>query len=217
VGNHPARFRGENGTLRAGIQFDAPFTRLLERNNFRQSLIQYQRDRRQLIQFEDGVLQTMRVLLRQFEQLRTNMEIQRRAAVIAIRRVDQTQEDLMRPPAPAQPGQQPSQLGPTAALNLLTALSDLRNTQNNFMSVWLNYHATRMRLMRELGIIRLDERGLWIDEPLEAALRAAEEELPLPPPVPLEWMAVADSWPGTGDGLAPAVEGSSTSLESNHD
>ena len=99
-----------------------------------------------------------------------------------------TQEELNKPVPPPEPGQAAAQFGPTAAQNLLTALSDLRNTQNNFMSVWLNYYATRMQLMRELGLMQLDEQGRWIDTPLSALERPAPEEIATPPAVPAEWM-----------------------------
>jgi hypothetical protein len=118
-GNNPVKFRDETVTLRAGFEFDGPFTRLIERNNFRQQLIEYQQDRRQLIQFEDGLNQTLRQALRSLEELRVNLEIQRRAVAIAIRRVDQTREALNRPVPPTAPGQAPQALGPTAAQNLL--------------------------------------------------------------------------------------------------
>ena len=184
VGNNPVKFRGSTGTLRAGLQFDAPFTRLLERNNFRQVLIDYQRDRRRLIQYEDSVHRTLRGLLRDLEQLRVNLEIQRRAVAIAIRRVDQTREVLNQPPPPTQPGQAAAQLGPTAAVNLLTALSDLRSSQNNFMSVYLNYYAARMTLMRALGVMEINHEGMWVDRLHWEAQGATVEEAPLPPPVP---------------------------------
>src|SRR5262245_2864647 len=192
LGNNAVKFRGETGTLRAGLEFDGPFTRLVERNNFRQQLIQYQEDRRQLIQFEDGVHQTLRQSLRNLEQLRVNLEIQRRAVAIAVRRVDQTREALNRPVPPTGPGQPVQALGPTAAQNLLFALSDLRNTQNNLMSVWLNYQAERARLYRELGIMKIGDDGLWIDEPLETALCDVFEEDPLPPDAPGEWLTLAE-------------------------
>jgi hypothetical protein len=186
--DNPLDFRASTGALQAGLQFDAPFTRLLERNNYRSSLISYQQDRRQFIQFRDGMHQTLRQGLRRLRQLETNLEIQRRAMAISIRRVDLTQEDLNEPVPPAAPGAAAAQFGPTAALSLLTALSDLRNTQNNFMSVWLNYEATRMVLMRELGIMVLDENGRWVDLPIDQIERAHGEELPIPPGVPGEWL-----------------------------
>ncbi len=68
TGDNPVKFRAPTGHLQASLQFDAPLTRLLERNNFRQAIIDYQRDRRQLIQFEDSVDLTLRGLLRQLEQ-----------------------------------------------------------------------------------------------------------------------------------------------------
>ena len=197
-GNNPVHFEGSTGSLRASVQFDPPFTRLLERNNYRQVLIDYQRDRRQLIQYEDSVNLALRRNLRLLEELQQNLEIQRRAVVIAVRRVDQTRETLNKPPEMVEPGKTAAQLGPTAAQNLLTALSDLRNSQNNFMSVWLNYYARRMVLMRDLGVMKLDENGRWIDEPLEEALgnTETEEALPLPPAVPIEWLQEAGLEPG---------------------
>lgn len=194
TGSDPLKFGHDNSSVQAGVRFDAPFNRLTERNDFRQQLIVYQQQRRQLITYEDTVHRTLRQLLRDMEQLRVNLDIQRRAVAIAIRRADQTRENLNKPAAPAQPGQAQSQFGPTAATNLLTALSDLRNSQNNFMSVWLNYYAGRMRLMRELGIMRLDDNGNWIDEPIASSLSYATGTIEaLPPDVPKKWFEALDA------------------------
>ena len=35
------------------------------------------------------------------------------------------------------------------------------------MSAWLNHYETRMMLYRDLGIMELDDEGMWIDRPLE--------------------------------------------------
>ncbi len=221
--NNPVSFRGSTGNLRLGLEFDAPFTRLVERNNYRQSLIDYQRSRRDFIQSRDSLHLGLRGLLRQIEQLRTDLEIQRRAVAIAIRRVDLTRAALYAPVRPPQPGQRPAQFGPTAATNLLTALSALRNTQNNFMSVWLNYHAARMRLSRELGIMMLDHDGSWVDHPIansslddsSGSDKSSLAELPLPPAVPTEWIELTDRLPQEPDALFPAaVETSDGPLES---
>jgi hypothetical protein len=193
VGDNSVKFQARDTTVSAGLRFDTPFNRRVERNDFRQQLIFYQQARRQMIQYEDGVNRGLRTLLRELEQLRVNLEIQRRAVAISIRRVDQT--------PPAQPGQPVVQFGPTAALNLLTALSDLRSSQNNFMSVWLNYHAGRMRLLRDLGIIRIDDEGLWIEESVQDALNAAMAGVPveMPPDVPALWYETLDNLPEPED------------------
>jgi len=164
--NNPASFRAPTGSFRLGMEFDAPFTRLLERNAYRESLISYQQNRRSFIQSRDSVHLGLRQLLRQIVQLRTDLEIQRRAVAIAIRRVDLTRAQLYAPVTPPQPGQPVAPFGPTAAQNLIQSLSSLRNTQNTFMSVWLSYYATRMRLSRELGVMIVDQDGIWIDEPI---------------------------------------------------
>jgi len=187
--NNPLNLTGAKGTLRAGLQFDAPLTRLLERNNFRQQLINYDQSRRGMITYEDGIFQGFRVALRTLGQREQNLEIQRRAVKIAIRRVDQTRQMLTKPPAPGQP----ALLSPTATQDLLSALAALRESQNNFMSVWLAYYAGRMSLMRDLGVMRLDENGLWIDEPLEDALEEARKHpTVLPPAVPEAWLRQAE-------------------------
>jgi hypothetical protein len=190
--NNMFSFNPSNGNLTAGLQFDPPFTRLAERNNYRQQLINYQQDRRTLIQFEDNINQTLRQDLRTLKQLQLNLEIQRRAVAIAVRRVDKTLEDLNQPPEPVAPGQPAAQLSPTAALNLLTAISDLRNAQNNFMSVWMNYYSERVQFVRDLGVMKVDERGMWIDEPIDATLAPYFAEPSqveqLPPVVPDEWL-----------------------------
>ena len=65
--NNPLSFNARTGTIRAGLEFDAPFTRLLERNNYRQALIDYQQDRRSFIQSLDSIHRDMRQLVRRTE------------------------------------------------------------------------------------------------------------------------------------------------------
>jgi hypothetical protein len=215
--NNPVSFRESAGNLRMGLEFDAPFTRLLERNNYRQSLIDYQRSRRNFIGSHDSLHLGLRGLLRQIEQLRMDLEIQRRAVTIAIRRVDMTRAAFYAPVRPPQPGQRPAQFGPTAATNLLTALSALRNTQNNFMGVWLNYYAARMRLERELGTMKLDQDGGWMDHRVSNSSLANASDSgtsSLPPALPSEWIELADRLPEEQDALVPAaVETSDGSVE----
>jgi hypothetical protein len=188
VGNNGVAFNGKDGAMRVGVAFDAPFTRRLQRNDYRSALIFYQQQRRALYQYQDGVNLSLRALLRLLDQLETNMEIQRRAVIIAVRRVDKTREDLNKPPAPVEPGMPVEALGPTVGQNLIFALNDLTNAQNNLMSVVLNYYENRMLLYRNLGIMELDDCGMWIDRPIEDSEYLTEAECPLPPGVPGEWL-----------------------------
>jgi hypothetical protein len=209
-GDNPVRFQAPTGSLRASVEFDAPLTRLVERNNYRQQLIFYQQARRGLIQFDDGLNQTMRQYVRDVEQLRVNLELQRQAAIIAIRRVDFTRAELNRPLPTPVPGQPPPTFGPTAVQNLLSALADLSNVQNNFMSVWLNYYAIKMSLVRDLGLMELDEYGRWIERPFaeilqEAACRSPQQ---IPPSVPDEYWRLGgeEGEPDTAQPNQPAPE-----------
>ena len=195
TGNNPAKFQTPTGFMSAGVQFDAPFTRLTERNNFRQAILDYQQVRRQQIQYEDRIKLSIRQSLRQLELNKQNLETQRRAMIVAIRRVDQTRLTLSQP-APPLPAPGPDgivdisagQLGPTATLNLIFAFNDLRSTQDAFTSIWINYYATRASLAQQLGVMQLTEDGLWVDGPFASAERASADECPLPPPVPQEWL-----------------------------
>ena len=204
TGDNPVNFQHTNGGLRAGLRFDAPFTRLVERNNYRQQLINYQQQRRSLIQFEDTTHRVLRNYLRQMSRYQVNLEIQRRAVAIAIRRVDQRRENLNKPVAAAAAGAAQAQFGPTAALDLLTALSDLRSAQNNFMSVWLNYYEAHMQLIRDLGVMQLDESGLWVQQPLDQVERMAADECLLPPSIPEQWFKDLDAAGASGHSAGSA-------------
>ena len=48
-----------------------------------------------------------------------------------------------------------------------------------------------MELIRDLGLMQIDENNLWIDIPLEEAIRAQPEDKPLPPEVSEEWLQTA--------------------------
>src|SRR5690606_28798306 len=75
------------GSLRARLQFDAPLTRLQERNTYRQALIEYQQARRAYYQFEDNVSAQLRGIIRQIELNRVNFELRRVALRVAVAQV----------------------------------------------------------------------------------------------------------------------------------
>ncbi len=158
-GNHPFRFRGTTGRLRVGLEFDGAFTRLTERNAYRETLIEYQRARREYYTYEDRVTDSLRVTIRAIELDQLNFELNRVAVQVAISQVDQARLVLTASPRPGQG----SDLGPTAARDVVTALTGLLSAQNDFAGVWVDNEVQRMNLNIDMGIAQLDSRGLWID------------------------------------------------------
>jgi hypothetical protein len=86
------------------------------------------------------------------------------------------------PGTATQPGGQ-SQFGDTVARDLVNALIDLLNVQNDFLSVWVDHEVQRLALDFDLGIMELDARGIRIDH--TQPLRNFLSEAPFPPPCEL--------------------------------
>lgn len=164
--NNMLDFRGGTGNLQLGVEFDAPLARLLERNGYRETLIDFQRARRQFIQSRDSLQKGLRALLRNLQLRREQLEIQRGAVAIALRRSEQTQLQLMAPPARIGVGQG-SSINSNQAFNLGISQESLLRSNNDLLAAWLDHYAARLRLYRELGIMELDAEGRWIENPLK--------------------------------------------------
>ncbi len=193
---HPLRFRGTTGRLRVGLEFDAPLTRLAERNLYREVLIDYQRARREYYAYEDGINQTLRSSLRSIRLAQLDFELRRAAVRVAISQVELTQIRLSEPPKPGET----SKFGATTARDLVSALSGLLSAQNDFLSAWTDYEVQRVNLDLDLGTMQIDRSGYWIDPgPLNADTLNADtlnggeadeqleeaEQLPIPAGIPL--------------------------------
>lgn len=156
-GDNPLDFSSSTGRLRVGLQWDAPITRLQERNRYRQALIEYQQARRSYYQFEDSIWTLMRSILRTIRANQLNFELQRYAVRIAANQIVLNEDIRQINEALSQAS------GPTAARDTVSALQDLLGAQNFFMGVWVNYEVLRRTLDQELGTMELNSEGLWID------------------------------------------------------
>jgi outer membrane protein TolC len=159
IGNQSARFDGRTGNLRFGLRFDTPLQRLLERNDYRETLIDYQRARRDYDEFEDRVSQSLRNTLRIVELSQLNFELRRSAVQTAISQVDLARLRLDEPP---KPGAQAT-FGATTARDLVSALTDLLDAQNALLGLWVGYDVLRVLLDFEMGTMRLTTDGRWVD------------------------------------------------------
>jgi len=184
VGNNPARFNGSTGRLRVGVEFDAPLTRLAERNAYRRAQIQFDQARRQYYTFEDRIGQVLRSDLRDIRLSQLDFELRREAVLVAIVQVEMTQARIIRPPDPAAKGGS-TQLGATTVRDLVDSLDRLLRAQNALLGAWVDYEAQRLSLDFDLGTMQLDDHCMWVDPgPIEERRPAAQAAKPPETTVP---------------------------------
>jgi hypothetical protein len=163
--DHPFAFSGSRSKNQLIFNGQLPLVRILERNNYRASLISWQRQRRTLMATEDNIMADVRSELRSLRVLAENYRIAQRATALAYLQVENSLETFRAPPVPttALPGGG----GDSAAAltqQLLEAQRNLITAQNQLVTLWVQYLTTRMQLYRDLELMPLDPRGVWIDD-----------------------------------------------------
>ena len=157
-GENPVNFSAKGASMNASVEFDAPLTRLLERNSYRRALISYDQARRSYYTYVDNVKMQLRRTLREIHRNQLDLELKRESVRVAVIQVHQAQLKLSKPATSAS-----RSVGDTSARDLVEALNTLLNSQNTFMTTWLEYQVQRMALLLQMGLFEIDERGRWID------------------------------------------------------
>ncbi|MEO1529295.1 MAG: hypothetical protein AAFX06_28070 [Planctomycetota bacterium] len=140
-----------------GFQWDSPITRLLERNAYRQSLIDYDRAKRGYYQFEDGIWQLLRAQIRQLQANQVLFEYNRNEVRIAANQIELNEDiRLLR-------DSRGLNSGPTAAQDTIRALDALLTAQNSLLGVYVNFEVVRRGLEFDLGTMEITDDGMWID------------------------------------------------------
>jgi outer membrane protein TolC len=176
--NEPFALGGSKSRHQLILNMELPLVRRAERNEYRVSLIAYQRNRRNVQAVEDFILNDVRTGLRQLRVLAENYKIQQRNVEVAYDQVENALDVLQSPPIP----QQGNSAGNAAALTqqLLQAQTGLLGAQNQLYTVWVNYLIARMTFYRDLERLPLDARGVWLDD--ESLSEPGPEILPGPGP-----------------------------------
>ncbi len=161
----PLAFSGSRSSHQLILSTELPLVRILERNAYRASLIGWERWRRTLMAGEDTIAASVRSELRGLRVSAANYKIQQRAVEVAYLQVENAEDTFRAPPPPAQLAGGLG-AGNAAALTqqLLGSQSTLRGAQLTLLSTWVNYLTTRMQLYRDLELMPLDPRGVWIDD-----------------------------------------------------
>lgn len=157
VGNNPSDLRLDTGRLRVGLQWDAPITRLIERNNYRSVLIDYEQAKRRYYTFEDTIWQLLRGEIRQLRANKFNFELGRRALRVAASQIELNEDRRAANEARGQSA------GPTAARDNIDALNGLLQAQNDLLGIFVTNEVLRRSLFFDLGTMELTSEGLWID------------------------------------------------------
>lgn len=156
-GNNPFNLRGNRSTLQMGLQWDAPITRLLERNAYRTALIEYEQTKRDFYQLEDSIWELLRAEIRLLRANRLTFELGRQAVRIAAEQI-QLNADIR-----ALNDARGRGAGATSARDAISALSDLLSAQNGLLGTYVDYEILRRSLDLDLGTMELTPEGLWID------------------------------------------------------
>jgi len=135
------------GSYNALLSIDLPIERTVERDLYRNRLIDLEGSVRDLQSLEDDIKFQIRNQLREMLESRESLRIQAQAVTLAERRVDSTSLLL--------------QLGRAEIRDVLDAQDALLSAQNALTSALISYRVSELRLQSNLGLLEVDENGLW--------------------------------------------------------
>ncbi|MCR9198454.1 MAG: TolC family protein [Planctomycetaceae bacterium] len=140
---------GANTTddVSVSLDFKAPLDQVLERNAYNTALVAYQRARRAYMADEDAVKLAIRSSWRQLQVSRQRLEIDRQTVRNAALEYDS------------------SRLNPNQnnSLSLVRALDSVLDAQESLVGDWVSYESNRLNIFRDMGIMRVNQDGVWED------------------------------------------------------
>ncbi|MCK4294365.1 MAG: TolC family protein [Planctomycetes bacterium] len=152
-----ARIRLNEAELSGLLTLDLPLERVAERNDYRNSLIGLERAVRNVQSLEDQVKLDVRSGLRALQSTRESLQIQARAVQLAEKRVSSTNMAL--------------EAGRAQIRDSLEAQEALLSAQNDLTAAVINYRMTELELQRDIGLLEVDEQGLWQEFDPEVTLK----------------------------------------------
>jgi len=133
----------------AGLDLDLPMDRKAERNQYRASLIAYERALRQYALAVDQVKFDVRANWRNLEQALRNYQNARQRVELSQRRVEEQELRL--------------ELGQVTAIDQVDAQNALTSAQNDLTSALVSHTISRLQFWRDMGILYIKPDGQWED------------------------------------------------------
>ena len=141
------RIHFEGGQYTVPLLLDLPIERTAERNAYRKSLMDLERATRSVQTLEDQIKLSVRNELRTLLESRESLKIQAQSVVVAEKRVRSSNLFL--------------EAGRIEIRNLLEAQDSLLSAQNQLTAAVVNYRVAELELQRDLGLLKVNEKGLW--------------------------------------------------------
>ena len=142
-----ARLRPERGVYSATVTSGLPWERTAERNAYRTSYITLEQAARAVQQLEDSIKLAIRGALRTLAATRQSFVIQSSAVDLATTRVKSTELFL--------------EAGRAAIRDVLEAQEALVQAQDALTAALVDYRLAELELQRDMGVLEVDEKGLW--------------------------------------------------------
>ena len=137
----------DQGAYSLSVNLEIPFDRFLERNSLRSSQIAYDREVRALEEFEDNLVIEIKSAFREIERRGKSLDIQLELIV------DQEKNRAI--------AQLRFERGEVSNRDVVESEQALLDARNSLINEQVNYEIARLRLLRDLGILFLDEEGIW--------------------------------------------------------
>lgn len=137
----------EQGQWSAPLSLDLPLERTAERNAYRNSLISLEQATRNVQTLEDQIKLSIRRQLRALLESRETLKIQAQSVVVAEKRVASSSLFL--------------EAGRIQIRDLLDAYDARLAAQNDLTAAVVNYRIAELGLQRDMGVLNVNEDGLW--------------------------------------------------------
>ena len=141
-------FSPEDFASTSGLKLKLPLNQLTERNAYRTSLINFEKQMRKLATELDSLRESIREGIRALEQERENYFIQKAALELARQQVEVMPLLLQNDDADIR--------------DQLEAQADLVEAQNDVTSAVVDYHVARWNLLKNLGVLSVESEQFWL-------------------------------------------------------
>lgn len=147
-------FDFENAVYTAGLDLELPLDTKLQRNNYRNAMINYEAATRAYTLTSDNIKLDVLDAWRRMNQARKSFEISRTSVEINERRVE---EALLR-----------AELGLGNIQDTVDSQNDLTGAQTDLVSSIVEHNIAKLEFWRDVGLLYVDDTGQWeegINEP----------------------------------------------------